>query len=122
MIAKEIKNIMYHSHRTEDTKYFSMDVGATFEPPLVDLYMRACAAGNTTDTMKQFLARALMYCMAALNKYNHRDVLNTVENLAREVDLDFTCEPSPNLLKQGQLEIVSDASEFEAGTNIGVQK
>lgn len=109
---KETKNMAWYPTRAGEEYYRKLDINTTLTPPLVEKYLRQCAAGKTIDSMKHFMARALMLCMNMMDMddvINKRIMLN-IQKLAEEVDLEFADQ---------YVEAAPSADESEGGTNTG---
>jgi hypothetical protein len=119
------KNMRWAKNRVTDRTYKDMEIGDSL-PPLIDKHLRQLAAGYSIDSMKVFMARALMYALANRNCLGAYGVHQKVGEMAKEVDLDFcdldsetTKETSPQP-PDGQ--VADPVPGHEGGRNTGVQK
>lgn len=114
-MEKETKNMAWYPTRAGEEHYRNMDINITLQPPLVEKHLRQCAAGKTIDSMKHFMAKALMLCMSRLNVCNNEEMktLLDIRNMAWEVDLEFA---------DMHVEAAPSVNEPEGGTDTGVTK
>ena len=114
---KPLKNMKWvdGAHATE---YRTIPLGIELEPTK-DLYLRQLAAGYSADSMKVFLARALVHALVVLKQTGPWAVQTFIEKEAKEIDLDFDCEAES---LSAHMEAVAAAKESESRTDTGVQE
>jgi hypothetical protein len=121
---KPIKNMAWHDKIPGHLYYQNVDIGVKLDPPLVDKYLRRLAAGGCLDSMRIFLAKALIECMKRLAEEDLQSTLSVVYNMAKEVDLDFVDKEEADKIQGSEENVEADpvVAESETGTNTGVQK
>ena len=101
--AKESKNIMFAKYREVDQYYKNLNIGVQLKPE-VDTYLRYLAAGHSHDAMKVFMAQSLIECLCHIAVGPVTGPIAVIEQLSKEVDLDFTNYKDSEAFKQAKEE------------------